>query len=790
MELENNPINYRETEIANKRVLKKYVFFAFIFIIFIASAILTLVYFVKPESVIINKALLPMKINNPSCATNSSTDKVYCFGGRSNIDSSYYDKIIEFDPKEDTVTIKNTRLPSAIYAHSCAENSATHKIYCFGGYNPYNPAFYSQTIFEYDPQDDKVIIKNAFLPKGTGGLSCVEDRANHKIYCFGGFRGESLPNSSETVGPYGKGIQQSSFVMSQDILEYDPTADTIATKNSLMPKNAAELSCAYSSATSNIYCFGGLQADNPLDQIFEYNPITDTVRLNTAKLPTARATLSCTEHPMNEKIYCLGGQQGIKIDASITTLKELLEYEPITNTLSTRLLTLPSAMAGFSCVGVLSTDKIYCFGGMTAKKSPGTELDLTETDLIFEYYRGSDLYQDYKIIRYLRDRYDSIFANRSANKIPMATNESGNETPKSSQKPFSSVEEAINSFCTNSNEIKMVPPPLSEQFLTGKDFINEINKRAENFDMDWFGQQLNSERNLSFALYLYQKPNGITEETKRQIKNAAKKDFFVFSAAVAQGWDKSFFTVNPITIDGKEYEMSLPVQYALALTGDVQFSEKTFEILELNFIILKKEVDSVMTRARRDFTNKLTASVKDQDMLHNNLLSSSPSDPFLGYYLASLVFDEDGYDTKLYKEALFCAANQYNNEMAAYFISKIYTTDEKEISEAPSPNIMIDIAKQTDRSYGKEDGLYYGILAKALDQNRFVFTDDPLNYQLGWNIQANLDTLNNTGAGPSLEKAKKAEQDAWIELRKRFAINNIQIRNTEFKKLIEKLNNL
>ena len=67
-----------------------------------------------------------------SCAEDSSTNKIYCFGGN---DGSYLSQIVEYTPATDTISVKSASFTTPRRELSCAENSLTNGIYCFGGYD-------------------------------------------------------------------------------------------------------------------------------------------------------------------------------------------------------------------------------------------------------------------------------------------------------------------------------------------------------------------------------------------------------------------------------------------------------------------------------------------------------------------------------------------------------------------------------------------------------------------------------------------------------------------------------
>lgn len=57
------------------------------------------------------------------------THKLYCFGGNSVID--WLDQIVEYTPATDPLVVKAATLPTYRRSLSRAEDSATHRLYCF-----------------------------------------------------------------------------------------------------------------------------------------------------------------------------------------------------------------------------------------------------------------------------------------------------------------------------------------------------------------------------------------------------------------------------------------------------------------------------------------------------------------------------------------------------------------------------------------------------------------------------------------------------------------------------------
>ncbi|GEM_PF-3438405 len=123
----------------------------------------------------------------------------------------------------------------------------------------------------------------------------------------------------------------------------------------------ADASCVESSVTKKIYCFGG--ADNyegwwgAKNEILEYDSLVSTVTTKSATLPGGRRGLSCVESEYNGKIYCFGGVSGSSY------YNQIVEYDPVNNAIVTKAGVLPSTRAYLSCAENSYTQKIYCFGG-------------------------------------------------------------------------------------------------------------------------------------------------------------------------------------------------------------------------------------------------------------------------------------------------------------------------------------------------------------------------------------------------------------------------------------------
>ena len=220
---------------------------------------------------------------------------------------------------------------------SLTSSAVNNKIYCIGGYDGNSTL---STNEEYDPSTDTWTTKASMPTARTALTSSVVD---DKIYVIGGSNGNALSTNEE----------------------YDPATNSWTTKAN-MP--TARYYLTSSAAYDKIYAIGGYYGSNVNE---EYDPFTNTWTTK-ADMPTERYYLNSAT--VNNKIYVLGG--------SSTTTNE--EYDPYTNTWSTKA-DIPIGSENFGCSVVKS--KIYIFGGSISNNTvneeynPATNSWTTRTDM-------------------------------------------------------------------------------------------------------------------------------------------------------------------------------------------------------------------------------------------------------------------------------------------------------------------------------------------------------------------------------------------------------------------------
>ena len=111
-----------------------------------------------------------------------------------------------------------------------------------------------------------------------------------------------------------------------------------------------------------------------MNNIIEFDPVAQTVATLEATLPSARNDTSATTAP-NGKIYVFGGSNN-----SNTAFDDIVEFDPFTQAVTTLEATLPSGRRSTSAA-TAPNGKIYVFGG--SNNSTTAFDDIVEFDLFF-----------------------------------------------------------------------------------------------------------------------------------------------------------------------------------------------------------------------------------------------------------------------------------------------------------------------------------------------------------------------------------------------------------------------
>lgn len=316
------------------------------------------------EQIIYKKATLPIVVNDQSCVEVPDLKKIFCFGGSSYGSSTYLDSIIKYDPNADTVEELTSTLPSGRSDLTCSYASNTERIYCFGGYsqvvicdeyNEHGGCIRAHSILtrvneivEFNPADDSISTLTLTLPVRVEGMSSVWSDVNSTIFLFGGTSSVHLGNRDW-------------------ILEFDPVAETLRTSSALLPSPRYGPSCGANSSTGKIYCFGGYGvgdgSGDDVSEIVEFDPSTDSLQVMGAAFTDGIHSTPCVEDSVDNIFYCLAGRSRHTTGSMYSTEKRIMAYNPETDTLVERPAKFLQARYGHACVEMSSTNKIYCFGG-------------------------------------------------------------------------------------------------------------------------------------------------------------------------------------------------------------------------------------------------------------------------------------------------------------------------------------------------------------------------------------------------------------------------------------------
>ena len=173
---------------------------------------------------------------------------------------------------------------------------------------------------------------------------------NGKIYVFGGHRGGS-----------------GGAKYSDDIVEFDPVAQTAKTLSVTLPSIRAQTSAA-TAPNGKIYVFGGYVSSGTLNDIVEFDPVTKTATTLEATMPGLRAQTSAATAP-NGKIYVFGGHSGLT-----SYYDDIVEFDPVAKSVKRLEATLPNNKS-LTSAATAPNGKIYVFGGNGAYPNGIIEFD-------------------------------------------------------------------------------------------------------------------------------------------------------------------------------------------------------------------------------------------------------------------------------------------------------------------------------------------------------------------------------------------------------------------------------
>ena len=153
--------------------------------------------------------------------------------------------------------------------------------------------------------------------------------------------------------------------------------ETVTTLEATLPDRTGYISAA-TAPNGKIYVFGGVitygTSTTRLKDIVEFDPVTQTVKTLSplkAALPNLTSSTSAATAP-NGKIYVFGGRTNAT--GSGRFLDDIVEFDPVTQSVTTLEVTLPNKI-DFTSAATAPNGKIYVFGG-----SPSGSTNIIEFD--------------------------------------------------------------------------------------------------------------------------------------------------------------------------------------------------------------------------------------------------------------------------------------------------------------------------------------------------------------------------------------------------------------------------
>ncbi|MCK4967562.1 MAG: DUF2341 domain-containing protein, partial [Candidatus Aenigmarchaeota archaeon] len=313
----------------------------------------------SPGPVVNKSATLPTNWAYGSCVT-ANDGLIYCLGGN---DSNWTDlnTIFAYNPTTDNVTTTSAVLPTGVssWGDNCTLAS-NGKIYCFGGYSGAS----IDQIYSYDPVTDSSTTTVAVLPQAEYGVACAT--SGSYIYCFGGY--DDTDYYSDIL-KYNPAIPNDNPVSVGNLSSESAQIDAVTGADGKIyllggiKKSSVTYSCS-GAVPPGCFCFGpegtcSVTETTYLETILQFDPTTNTMTTRSATLPQDRTAYSNTcALASDNNIYCLGGLEN---NTSAFT-KNIYVYNPSGDTLTTSDQELPQAVAGHSCVKA-NNNNLYCLGG-------------------------------------------------------------------------------------------------------------------------------------------------------------------------------------------------------------------------------------------------------------------------------------------------------------------------------------------------------------------------------------------------------------------------------------------
>lgn len=196
---------------------------------------------------------------------------------------------------------------------------------CFG-----IPEFKEGSIVEKTDLGPAMKKMNSKLPEPVMLTSCVYSKINDRIYCFGGWNGNS-----------GKDW----------ILEYNTFLwGKLKVLEEKFPEPIYLTTCVYADKFDKIYCLGGSSKIDYISDIYEFDPVTKKLTKKN-NMEVGRQGPACMYSLNDDKIYCGGGAwtyDGIVYDPELNTVEPFFNHKISGDTVS----------CPFSKVD----NTIYCFG--------------------------------------------------------------------------------------------------------------------------------------------------------------------------------------------------------------------------------------------------------------------------------------------------------------------------------------------------------------------------------------------------------------------------------------------